>query len=433
LIFLKIVVIYEDRHLWFTKGKRDIVYQDNDTSRMKLQNFGKSSFEMGPIRPPSEGKDHSLLIRATRNCPWNRCLFCATYKGKKFEYRPVEDIKKDIDIAKVLQDEIKAASWRLGFAGKVSNEVIGAILQDNSEMYRNSAELPLQNLINVANWLSTGARTVFLQDADTLIMRTRELIAVIKYLRETFPTLERFTSYARAKTCFHKTVQELKDLHEAGFSRLHVGLESGNDQVLKFMQKGVSQEEHIIGGKKMVESGISLSEYVMPGLGGRKWSEIHALDSAKALSEIDPDFIRIRSLIIRKNTLLFQERQEGKFEELTEDEVVDEIGIFIENLNCTSLITSDQMSNLLFELEGQLPEDKEMMLRRITQYKQKLPMEKLEFRLRSRLQSYLGVYGTVNQELSQKVAAALESIQKESPEAGLKTDQAILSLKDGFI
>ena len=410
-----------------------MVYQTNLTCRMNFDNLKKHSFEMGPIRPPSEGKDLSLLIRTTRNCPWNRCLFCSTYKDNKFEYRLVAEIKEDIDVAKFLHDEIKAASQKLGLAGKVNNELIRAIVQGNPEIYHNHDELPLQNLFNVANWISSGAKTVFLQDADTMIMRTPELVQVIKYLKETFPTLNRVTSYARAKTCSNKTLQELKDLHQVGLSRLHIGLESGNDQVLDFMQKGVNQEQHISGGKKVVKSGISLSEYIMPGLGGRKWSEAHALESAKALSEINPDFIRLRSLIVRKNSSLFAKCQEGEFEPLSEDELVDEIKLFIENLNCTSFVTSDQMSNLLFEVEGQLPEDKEKILGRIGKYRQKTPMEKLEFRLNRRLRSYLGVHGVMNQELNQKVSEAFQSIQEESPEAELKTNQAILALKESFI
>ncbi|MBI2979747.1 MAG: radical SAM protein [Chloroflexi bacterium] len=410
-----------------------MVYQSDLTYRMNLANVSQFSFEMGPIRPPSEGKDQSLLIRATRNCPWNRCLFCSTYKDQKFEYRSVEEIKADIDVARFLHDEIKAASWKFGLAGKVSNELIRAIIQGNPEIYGNLEQLPLQNLGNVANWIAAGAKTVFLQDADTLIMRTPELLQVLKYLKENFPTLERITSYARAKSCLKKTPQELNDLHQAGISRLHIGLESGNDQVLEFVQKGVNQEQHIIAGKKVVESGISLSEYVMPGLGGRKWSEIHALDSAKALSEINPDFIRMRSLVVRKNSPLFLKQQEGQFEPLSEDELVGEIAIFIENLNCSSYVISDQMSNLLFEVEGQLPRDKERILGEISKYQQKPPMEKLKFRLNRRLRSYLGAYGVMSQELNRKVAEALESIQKEAPEAESKTNQAISALKDEFI
>jgi len=392
-------------------------------------------FEMGPIRPPSEGQAQSLLIRATRNCPWNRCEFCPIYKNVKFEYRKVEEIKKDIDVAKAIADALKTASWRFGLAGKVSNEVVRAIVQGNPEVYQrdSNSELKLQNLINVANWLASGAKTCFLQDANTLIIRTPELIEIMKYLKETFPTIERLTSYARSKTCAKKSLQELKDLKEAGLSRLHVGLESGCDEVLEFMQKGVTAEEHISGGKKVVESGISLSEYVMPGLGGRKWSEKHALESARVLNEINPDFVRIRSLIVRKNSPLREKRESGQFEELSEDEVVNEIGLFIESLNCSSFVASDQMSNLLFEVEGKLPGDKEKILEAIKQYKNKSFMEKLKFRLEHRLQSYLGVYGGLAPELNQKIQEAQESIQKESPQAEAKTNQAIAALKEGFV
>lgn len=373
-------------------------------------------FELGPIRPPSEGKDRSLLIRATRNCPWNKCEFCSTYKGKKFGYRRPEEIKNDIDVARSLAEEIKRASWRLGLGGRISQEVVR-----------------LQNLVNVANWLSSGGKTAFLQDANTLIMRTPELVDVIKYLKETFPSVERVTSYARSKTCSRKHLEELGELYEAGLSRLHVGLESGCDEVLEEMQKGVTAAQHIEGGKKVVKSGISLSEYVMPGLGGKKRSEKHALETAKVLNEINSDFIRIRSLVVRRGSPLFDRRESGQFEELSEDEVVDEIGIFIENLSCNSYLVSDQMSNLLFGIEGQLPYDKARILKVIGQYKAKPLHQRLSFRLGQRLRSYLGVYGGLDPELSQLIEEAQDSIQHESPDTELKTERAISALKESFI
>jgi len=412
-----------------------MIYQTNLVYQMNIMDPKNFFYEMGPIRPPSEGRDSSLLIRATRNCPWNKCEFCPTYKNVKFESRRAEEIKKDIYVVKKLSEEIKEASWRFAFAGKVNQEVVRAIFQGNPEIYQGdlNSELKLQNLMNVANWLASGAKTVFLQDANTLIMRTPELIEVIKSLKENFPTIERVTSYARAKTCAKKSLEELKGLHEAGLSRLHVGLESGYDEVLEYMNKGVTAEEHILGGKKVVESGISLSEYLMPGLGGRKWSEVHARESARVLNEIGPDFIRLRSLIVRRGSPLWEKRQSGDFEELSEDEVIDEIGVLIENLNCRSYVASDQMSNLLFELEGQLPEDKEKILKVVEKYRAKLPMEKLEFRLKHRLQSYLGVYGGLDPQLSEIVQEAQEAIQKELPEAGAKTNQALLALKERFV
>lgn len=397
------------------------------------------SFELGPIRPPSEGRDFSLLMRATRNCPWNRCEFCSIYKDKKFEYRSVEEIKQDIDIARDISEEIKAASWRLGQGGRITDEVVVAIIQGTPEVYGTDSVEPeelaarIHSLVNVANWLASGARTVFLQDANTLIMRPPELIEVLKYLKETFPTIERITSYARSKTAAQRSLEELKALHQAGLSRLHIGLESGSDDVLAEMQKGVTAEEHVIGGRKIVESGISLSEYVMPGLGGRKWSERHARETARVLNQIDPAFVRLRSLIAREGIPLQRKIELGEFELLTEDEVVDEIRLLIENLSCDSYVVSDQMSNLLLEVEGQLPQDKQKMLDTIDGYRAMPPEKRLKFRLNRRLQSYLAVHGGLTQDLSEKVQEAVESIKIGSPDAEVKVDQAIEALKGGFM
>lgn len=397
------------------------------------------AFEIGPIRPPSEGQDRSLLIRATRNCPWNRCHFCNTYKGRRFEYRSVAEVKGDIDEARAIYDELNAASWRIGRGGRVTSEVIRAMVGGNPRLYDREGVEPqalrarIESAVNVANWASTGARTVFLQDANTLIMRTHELVELLCYLKQTFPSVERVTCYGRAKTAATKSLPELVELHEAGLSRLHVGLESGDDQVLREMEKGVTAEEHMLGGRKMVEAGISLSEYVMPGLGGRRWSQQHALESARVLNQIDPDFIRLRSLVVLKGSPLYDRAEAGDFEPLSEDEVVDEIGLFIENLDCNSYLASDQMSNLLWEIEGQLPQDKQQMLATIAQYRAMALVERLEFRLRRRLSSYLSVYGGMDEDLRERVEQALQSITSESPDAEAKVETAISAIKQGFI
>ena len=239
--------------------------------------------------------------------------------------------------------------------------------------------------------------------------------------------------YARSKTAARKSLTELKELHEAGLSRLHVGLESGYDEVLQDMKKGVTAEEQIIGGRKVVESGISLSEYVMPGLGGRKWSEPHALETAAVLNQINPAFIRLRSLIVRQNTPLWDKRESGNFVQLTEDEVIDEIGLLIENLDCDSYVTSDQMSNLLWEIEGHLPEDKPTILKTINTYKSMPPHDKLNFTLKRRLHSYLAIYGELDQSLKEKVERASESLQNDSPDATIMISEAVSALKSGFM
>jgi radical SAM superfamily enzyme YgiQ (UPF0313 family) len=380
-------------------------------------------FEMGPIRPPNEGKDRSLLLRVTRNCPWNRCLFCSVYKRDRFEYRPVAEIKADIAVVAALAERVRKG----GSGEAIVREVIG---EGGSERERLLAG---ESVTNVANWLAFGARTVFLQDADTLIMRTPELVEVIRHLKAVFPTLERFSCYARAKTCLRKTPAELSELVRAGLSRLHLGLESGNDAVLAFMQKGVTREEQIAAGKRVVATGVGLSQYVMPGLGGRRWSEAHARDSASALSEIGPEFVRLRSLVVFRSTPLAEKRASDEFEELPEDGVIDEIGLLIENLKCRTYLASDQANNLLPEIEGRLPQDREQMLGVIKDYrKQSLP-ERLEFRLRRRLRAYQAIYGRGGEALEQKVAEALECLRAESPEAEGRTNEVIWALKQGFV
>jgi hypothetical protein len=351
----------------------------------------------------------------------------------------VEEVKEDIAAAQALSEELKAASWRLGLAGRINSAVVQAIVIGTPELYDKDSvdpqtlELRLQSLVNVTNWLASGGRTAFLQDANTLIMRTPELVEVIKCLKTSLPSIERVTSYARAKTAAQRTLEEVKALHKAGLSRLHIGLESGADEVLEYMQKGVSAEQHINGGRKVVEAGISLSEYVMPGLGGNRWSERHALQSARVLNAIDPDFIRLRSLVVRRGSPLYERLESGDFQALDEDEVVAEIGLFIENLNCHAYVTSDQMSNLLWEVEGQLPQDKQAMLDTITQYLSKRPLERLKFRLERRLSSYVSVYEGLGKEMQAQVETAIYALEKEAPDAQAKVDAAIAALKQGFI
>jgi hypothetical protein len=334
---------------------------------------------------------------------------------------------------------LKSASWRLGLGGRIDRAVLAAIVNGNPELYAGDSadsggvELCAVSLGNVANWLASGGRTAFLQDADTLIMRVPELLEVLRHLKTSFSSIERITSYARAKTASRRSPAELKELHDAGLSRLHMGLESGCDQVLQYMEKGVTAEEHIRGGRAVVEAGISLSEYVMPGLGGKKWSEKHALESARALSAIGPEFIRLRSLGVRRNTPLHEQMGSAEFQILDEDEMVQEIGLLIENLECHSYVASDQMSNLLWEVEGQLPDDKQIMLQTISRYLSKPPMERLKFCLERRRRSFYSIYGGLPAEVQELLDRANQAIQAESPDAALKVNEAIGAMKQRFL
>jgi radical SAM superfamily enzyme YgiQ (UPF0313 family) len=346
----------------------------------------------------------------------------------------------EVDAAKRISDLLKDSSCRLGLEGRVTDSVLRRVVTGNPELYGNDSGMPdevqlrLHSLMNVAQWVNTGATTVFLQDADTLIMRARELIEVLEYLKQTFPTVERISSYARAKTAMKKPLEDMKSLYQAGYSRLHIGLESGCNEVLQATQKGVTAQEHIEAGLKVVASGISLSVYMMPGLGGRKWSREHALETARVLNEIGrPDFIRLRSLVPRKGSPLHQQAKEGEFESLTEDEVVDEIGLFLEYLDCDSYIVSDQMSNLLWEVEGKLPQDRERIFQVIESYRALSPLDKLRLRWQRRLSAYVGVYGGVDSSLIDMVQQATESVNAGTPDAGDKVEEAVSALKEGFV
>jgi len=309
------------------------------------------SFEIGSIRPPSEGGSFSLLLRATRNCPWNKCAFCygVHYNHERFELRSVEEIKADIESAKAISNEMKALSWKLGYAGRI--EPLATIIQSNlfyDKDDRDPAGDELRNLhcvINVFNWLCSGGKTAFLQDADTLIMRTHQLVEVIRYLKETFPSIERVTSYARAKTIAKKKPEELSQLYQIGLSRLHVGLETGDDELLSYVNKGVTAAEHILAGKKALEAGFELSEYIMPGLGGKsRWVQ-HAKNTARVLNEINPHFIRLRPFVPMANTPMLEAYQKGDFELTSPHERLKEIRLMIESLQVTSRVCFDHNVN----------------------------------------------------------------------------------------
>jgi radical SAM superfamily enzyme YgiQ (UPF0313 family) len=196
-----------------------------------------------------------------------------------------------------------------------------------------------------------------------MVVKSGDLVDILNYFREKFPSVERITCYSRSKTLVVKTVEELKKIREAGLSRIHIGMESGSDEVLKLIRKGVTAEEHIAAGKKVVEAGFELSEYFMPGLGGRKFTEENALGTAVVLNEINPSFIRIRTTTPVPGTDLYNMMENGEWEPLTEREKVEELKKMIEGLDgIDSFIQSDHMMNLIEDSSGKLPEDKEKIL-----------------------------------------------------------------------
>ena len=273
-------------------------------------------YDFPPYRPPSESA--SVLIRASRGCPWNRCLFCTMYKTLKFEPRPVEEVKRDID---------KAA-----------------------KIYK-------------------GAKTIFIADSNSLTMKNIE--EIIRHIKMRFPDGDRITSYARAKTLMKLGTERLKKIKKAGLTRVHVGLESGDKETLEFMQKGATPEEMIAGGRAAREAGLEFSFYLLIGAGGKDRLKEHAVESARVCNEVDPDFIRLRTLVVQRGSLLEEKMKLGHYKPTSPIEKLKEVKILIENLEVNQCeLASDHFTNYIWVdnavvyrgVYGMLPQEKQDML-----------------------------------------------------------------------
>ncbi len=363
-------------------------------------------YEIGPIRPPSEA--YSLLVRFTRNCPWNKCEFCYLFKGRKFERRAVSDIKDDIDTIRKIRDEISALSWQRGEAGKLSQALVEELFSDSR--YNDCFK-------SVAVWLFFGGTNVFIQDANSLVIRVDDLVEVLNYLKQTFPTIDRITSYGRSQTIAQLlSLEDLTRLKDAGLTRLHLGLESGSDFLLKYMHKGVTKEQHIVAGRRVKESGIELSEYVVPGLGGTKWWQEHASETADALNKIDPDFIRLRTLKIVKGMLLYEKLESGDFVIEHDEEILREIRFMIERLDgITSHVKSDHILNLLEEVDGRLPEDKETILSVIDRYFELDAEQRLVYRMGRRAGIYRSTSELADELTYARIRRSIREMEEKEP------------------
>jgi len=281
---------------------------------MTIGRFGlrRRGYDFPPFRPPSEAM--SLLLRVTRGCPWNRCTFCSMYKATRFEVREIEEVKLDIEMAKDLYGE--------------------------------------------------RVRTVFVGDSNSLVLKTEDMIEILDFLYASFPHIERVTSYARAKTLAKKSVQDLERIRRAGLTRLHVGLETGDRELLKEIEKGATPEEMVEAGRKAKQAGWEYSLYVLLGIGGEsKWKQ-HARGTAEVLNQINPHFIRVRTFIPQPGSALFEAMRGGRYQSPSPEAILGETKLLLEGLCVTSQFLSDHVSNLL-PLEGKLPEEREEMLQMI--------------------------------------------------------------------
>jgi radical SAM superfamily enzyme YgiQ (UPF0313 family) len=321
---------------------------ENKSYRENVDKISHLSFAVGVYRPPSEGGSSSLLLRITENCPWNKCTFCEMYKGHPFVYRSVEAIKADIDAVRTMVDEIREVSRKVGQAGRINREVLRALLSVDPYLNENHC------FSTVFNWLYSGGKTAFLQDANTMIMRPGEFIEVLKYLRKTLDSLIRVTSYTRSKTLAQRKPEELVAIREAGLDRIHVGLETGDDELLKIVRKGVTSAEQIEGGKKAMAAGFQLSEYWMPDLGGRERWRQHAENTARVLNEINPHYIRSRPFVPRPGTEIFEDYEHGRLHISSPHERLQELQVMIENLDVTSRVCFDHNMNSWMNKQGGL-------------------------------------------------------------------------------
>jgi radical SAM superfamily enzyme YgiQ (UPF0313 family) len=266
-------------------------------------------YEGTVYRPPSEAG--SLIIQATIGCPHNRCSFCSMYSDKKFRKRPLEEIVEDLDAA--------------------------------LESY------------------GSGVRTIFLADGNTAALPTRTLVEIGGAARERFPHLERITVYGSAKFLAAKNREEWKRIGDAGITRVHSGLESGDAVTLEQIRKGVDPEEAVAAFNHVMAADIELSVYLMVGVAGlERWRE-HARGSAAVLNRASPDFIRLRTFVPRLGTEWCERWERGDLTLLNAHQALEETRLLVERLHGPTVLLSDHVTNFL-DVNGRIPDDKEMIL-----------------------------------------------------------------------
>lgn len=339
-----------------------------------------AGFEQGPIRPPSEAA--SLLIRITRNCPWNRCTFCPVYKGREFSLRPVDHVLEDIDRV----HRYAMAIRQIGAGqGQTSAAELARVTATDGEQDHAALQAAL-------NWARSGMRSIFFQDANSLIIKPARLLAILNHLHRCFPWVTRITSYARSHTIARISDHDLAAMATAGLSRIHIGMESGSDLVLARVNKGADKKTHIKAGLKVKNAGMELSEYVMPGLGGRELSLEHAKETADALNQINPDYIRLRSLVVVDRVELHRELCQGSFVKLSEVETAQELVLFLKALNgITSSLKSDHILNLFENLAGRFPEAKEGLVAMVQDFLDLPPNEQVIYQVGRRIGLFRGL------------------------------------------
>lgn len=403
---------------------------------MKTNNPSDYIFESGPMG--AIGEYGSLMLRVNRNCPWNRCLFCPVYKNEKFSTRSVDELKHDIDAVSRTFVLIMHAAGGCGITTETLYEIIGR----NPQIYGalNVQPSPQQRMARIclsrtANWISYGARRVFLQDADALAMKVSDLVETLNYLKHSFPTIDTITCYARSKSCARRSVEELTALKKAGLTWCFIGVESGCDAVLDYMKKGVTRKEHIEAGNKLKLAGIKVAAFVMPGLGGWRQSlaKTHIADTVYVLNEMQPKEIRIRSLAVLQQAPLYQLWQAGGFIAPTEDSLVEEMRELLEGIKIKCTIETLQMTNPVISLQGPIGMKRKSALKQLDKYQALTPNERARFNLQRYCEGgyirYAEECGYLNDELERLIEEAHTGVAADAPDVPDLVGKALFALK----
>lgn len=271
-------------------------------------------YEGRVFRPPSEA--YSLIVQVTIGCSHNKCTFCDMYKEKRFRVRPLDDVKRDFDQARRAYRQVDR---------------------------------------------------IFLADGDALMCKAEHMAEVLRYIRKVFPECQRVTSYGSPKSVLVKTQEELNMLHDLGLDMVYLGLESGNDEVLRRINKGETADEIVHAGLMVKQAGIKLSVTCIAGLGSHELSEQHAIDTARALSRMKPEYIGLLTLLFELDTPMKRDWQAGKFQLLTPVEIAAETLTLLEHIDCEgSVFRANHASNYV-NLAGTLNRDRENMCARLRQ------------------------------------------------------------------
>ena len=267
-------------------------------------------YEGNVFRPPSEAR--SYILQCTVGCTHNRCTFCTMYKDKKYKVRSLEEIKTDIRMAKQYYGDVEK---------------------------------------------------VFLADGDAIAMDTSELLEILEMLYQSFPSLKHVGVYASPDVVLKKDISELTALKAAGLTIAYLGVETGDEELLKDIRKGVTYDEMVQAGLRLRQAGIQLSVTVLLGLAGRTPKALeHAKNTAKILNEMKPEYIGALTLMVVPRTELYRRMERGEFELPGPFEILDEMLIMIENLELDgSEFRSNHASNYL-PIKGRLPDDKQAII-----------------------------------------------------------------------